>query len=162
MTSNSLSLRRYNLRGGVDVNMYNTVLEPDFALEVDAENFTDEEEKEVWNRFSITAYRSKVLELAIPLLEQQLQLLPAELHTSLVPGSTSIYSPNDYSYGGDELFFTIEAQSDMPTSKMQALLDEAVRADWTAEFSSQYRICDKLGENYTVYDFCEAEGAKAS
>lgn len=160
--SNGLPLRRYDLRSGVDVNMYNTVLEPDFALKVDAENFTDEEEKECWNRFSISAYRNKVLELAIPLLEQQLQHLPSELHVALVPGSASIYSPNDYSYGGDELFFAIEAQSDLPNSKMQALLDKAAHADWTAEFGSQYRICEKLGENYTVYDFCEAEGVNAS
>lgn len=57
--SKSIPLRRYSLRGGVDVNMYNTLLEPDFALNVDSENYTDEEEKAIWDRFDIDAYRKK-------------------------------------------------------------------------------------------------------
>ena len=154
----SIALRRYDLRGGVDVNMYNTLLEPDFALNVDADTMTAEEEKAVRDRFDINAYRSKVLEIAIPLLEQQLRLLPERLNIRLVPGSAFIYSPHDYSYGGDELHFAIEARTDLSNAEMQALLDDAVREDWDAEFGAHYRISEDLGENYTIYDFLRPEG----
>lgn len=154
--------RRYALRGGVDVNMYNMLLEPGFALGVDSEVFTDEEEAAVWDRFDLESYRKKVQEIAVPLLEQRLQRLPSEWHAALVPGSASIYSPHDYSYGGDELRFTIEARIDMSEAEMQALLDDAVRDDWNAEFGSHYRICEKLSENYTIYDFLKPEGDDAT
>lgn len=155
-------VRRYSLRGGVDVNMYNTLLEPDFALNVESENLTDEAEKEIWNRFSIEAYRQKVLELAVSLLTQQLERLPADLHAVLIPDSVSIFSPHDYSLCGDELRFTIDARTDRSDREMQALLDDTVRDDWNAEFGSHYRISERLGENYTIYDFLQPEGGEAS
>ena len=49
--------RRYALRGGIDVNMYNTRLEPGFALGVDAESFNEVDEGALWARFDIDAYR---------------------------------------------------------------------------------------------------------
>lgn len=145
MHKSSLPVRRYALRGGVDVNMYNTLLEPDFALNVESENLTDEAEKAIWDRFNIDAYRNKVRELAIPLLEQQLQRLPSVLHVSLLPDSVSIYSPQDYSYGGDELLFSIEAQSDLSDADMQVLLNGIVYDDWNAEYlDMMVRIARKL------------------
>lgn len=160
INNSSLPVRRYTLRGGVDVNMYNTLLEPDFALNIEDEQFTDEEQMKINDRFSIDLYRQKVLELAIPLLEQQLQLLPYDLHIVLIPDSVSIFSPHDYSICGDELRFTIEAGSDFTQKQMQQLLDDTVRSDWNAEFGSHYRIYEMLGENYTIYDFLKLEGGE--
>ena len=154
----SIAHRRYDLRGGVDVNMYNTFLEPDFALNVDADTMTDEEEKAVWDRFDIDAYRSKVLEIAIPLLAEKIEQAFSFCGGVLIPDSVFIYSPHDYSYGGDELRFAIEARTDLSCADMQALLDDAVREDWDAEFGAHYRISEKLGENYTIYDFLRPEG----
>ena len=138
--------------------MYNTLLEPDFALNVDAENYTDEEEKAIWDRFDIAAYRQKVREIAIPLLAERIEHAFSFCNGVLIPDSVSIYSPHDYSYGGDELCFSIVAHADLPESKMQALLDDSVRDDWNAEYGSHYRISEKLGENYTIYDFLRPEG----
>lgn len=154
----SIPLRRYSLRGGVDVNMYNTLLEPDFALNVDAESYTDEEEKAIWDRFDIEAYRKKVQEIAISLLSEKIEHAFAFCGGVLVPDSISIYSPHDYSYGGDELRFSIEARSELPEGEMQTLLDAAVRDDWNAEFGSHYRISERLGENNTIYAFLKPEG----
>ena len=154
--------RRYALRGGIDVNMYNTLLEPGFALGVDAENFTEEEESALWARFDIDAYRRRVLELAIPMLKQIIEHSFPCMHASLVPGSASICSPRDYSYGGDELRFEMEAQSDVTDTEMQAQLDSAVHDDWNAEFSSHYSIYEKLSENYSIYDFLKPEGGDAT
>lgn len=159
--SKSIPTRRYSLRGGVDVNMYNTLLEPDFSLNVDAENYTDEEEKAIWDRFDIDAYRKKIQEIAIPLLSEKTEQAFAFCGDVLILDSVSIYSPHDYSYGGDELRFSIEARSELPESEMQKLLDNAVREDWNAEFGSHYRICEKLGENYTIFDFLRPEGGTA-
>jgi len=156
--SKSIPLRRYSLRGGVDVNMYNTLLEPDFALNVDAEYYTDEEEKAIWDRFDIDAYRKKVQEIAIPLLSGKIERAFAFCSGVLIPDSVSIYSPHDYSYGGDELHFSIEARSELPESEMQTLLDSAVRDDWNAEFGSHYHISEQLGENYSIYDFLRPAG----
>ena len=154
--------RRYALRGGIDVNMYNSLLEPDFALGVDSESFSEDEERALWARFDIHAYRRKVLELAIPMLERIIEQSFPRMHARLVPGSASICSPQDYSYGGDELRFAIEAQSDISDAEMQAQLDRAVHDDWNAEFGSHYRICEKLSENYTIYDFLKPEGGDAT
>ena len=154
--------RRYALHGGIDVNMYNTLLEPGFALGVDAENFTEEEESALWARFDIDAYRRRVLELAIPMLKQIIEHSFPCMQARLVPGSASICSPRDYSYGGDELRFEMEAQSDVTDTEMQAQLDSAVHDDWNAEFGSHYRICEKLSENYTIYDFLKPEGGDAT
>jgi len=156
--SKSIPLRRYSLRGGVDVNMYNTLLEPDFALNVDAEYYTDEEEKAIWDRFDIDAYRKKVQEIAIPLLSGKIERAFAFCGGVLIPDSVSIYSPHDYSYAGDELHFSIEARSELPESEMQTLLDSAVRDDWNAEFGSHYHISEQLGENYSIYDFLRPAG----
>ena len=154
--------RRYALRGGIDVNMYNTLLEPGFALGIDAENFTDEEESALWARFDIDAYRHKVLELAIPMLKQIIEHSFPCMQARLVPGSASICSPRDYSYGGDELRFVIEAKSDITDTEMQAQLDSAVHDDWNAEFGSHYSIYEKLSENYSIYDFLKPEGGDAT
>ena len=159
--SKSIPIRRYSLRGGVDVNMYNTLLEPDFALNVDSENYTDEEEKAIWDRFDIDAYRKKIQEIAIPLLSEKTEQTFAFCSGVLIPDSVSIYSPHDYSYGGDELRFSIEARSELPESEMQQLLDAAVRDDWNAEFGSHYRISEQLGGRYTIYDFLKPEGGEA-
>ena len=154
--------RRYALRGGIDVNMYNTLLEPGFALVVDAESFIVVDEGALWARFDIDAYRHKVLELATPMLKQIIEHSFSCMQASLVPGSASICSPRDYSYGGDELRFEMEAQSDVTDAEMQAQLDSAVHDDWNAEFGSHYRICEKLIENYTIYDFLKPEGGDAT
>ena len=156
--SKSIPLRRYSLRGGVDVNMYNTLLEPDFALNVDSENYTDEEEKAIWDRFDIDAYRKKVQDIAIPLLSEKIEQVFAFCGGILIPDSVSIYSPHDYSYGGDELRFSIEARTELPESEMQTLLDAAVHNDWNAEFGSHYHISEQLGENYSIYDFLRPAG----
>ena len=157
----SIPCRHYSLRGGVDVNMYNTLLEPDFALNVGAENYTDEEEKAIWDRFDIDIYRRKVQEIATPLLSEIIEQVFCFCVGALVPDSVSVYSPHDYSYGGDELRFSIEARTDMNEAEMQKLLDNAVRDDWNAEFGSHYRISEQLGENYTIYDFLRPEGGTA-
>lgn len=154
----SIPLHRYSLRGGVDVNMYNTLLEPDFALNVDSENYSDEEEKSIWDRFDIDAYRKKVKEISIPMLNEKVEQAFAFYSGVLILDSVSVYSPHDYSHGGDELRFSIEACSELSESEMQTLLDAAVRDDWNAEFGSHYRISDHLGENYTICDFLKPEG----
>ena len=154
----SIPLRRYALCGGIDVNMYNTLLEPDFALNVDAESFSDEEEKSIWDRFDIDGYRQKVQEVASPLLAEKIEHAFSFCGGIPIPDSVSIYSPHDYSYGGDELRFSIEARTDMTEAEMQKLLDNAVRDDWNAEFGSHYHISEQLGENYSIYDFLKPEG----
>lgn len=159
--SDNQTVCRFNLRGGVDVNMYNTLLEPDFALNIDAENYTDEEEKAIWDRFDVDVYRRKVQEIATPLLSKKIEQAFCFCSGVLVPDSVSIYSPHDYSYGGDELRFSIEARTDMTEAEMQKLLDNAVHDDWNTEFGSHYRISEKLGENYTIYDFLRPEGGAA-
>lgn len=147
------SVRIYALRGGIDVSINQTLLDPDFALHMDDENLTDEAEYALWRRFDPDAYCAKVLELAIPLLEQQLALMPESLHVQLIAGSASIYSPHDYSISNDELRFSVQACSSMSDKEMQQLLDDTVKEDWNAEFGSQYRIYEKLSENYSIYDF---------
>ena len=84
------------------------------------------------------------------------------MQARLVPGSASICSPRDYSYGGDELRLVIEAQLDVTDTEMQAQLDSAVHDDWNAEFSSHYSIYEKLSENYSIYDFLKPEGGDAT
>ena len=147
------SIRTYALRGGIDVAINQTLLEPDFALRLEDVYLTDEAEYALWRRFDPDAYCAKVLELALPLLEQQLAHMPQYLHVQLVPGSASIYSPHDYSISNDELRFSIRAHSSLSEKEMQKLLDDTVREDWNAEFGSQYRIYEKLSENYSIYDF---------
>lgn len=149
------AVRTYSLRGGIDVSINQTLLEPDFALHIDDEYITDEAEYALWRRFDPDAYCAKVLELAIPLLEQQLARMPEHLHVQLIPGSASIYSPHDYSISNDELRFSIQARSSMLEKEMQQLLDETVLDDWNAEFGSQHRIYEKLSENYSIYDFLQ-------
>lgn len=150
---NPESIRTYALRGGIDISIYQTLLDPDFALHIEDEQLTDEAEYALWRRFDPDAYCTKVLELALPLLEQQLARMPQHLHVQLVSGSASIYSPHDYSISNDELCFSIQARSSLSEKEMQQLLDDTVRDDWNAEFGSQYRIYEKLSENYSIYDF---------
>lgn len=147
------SVRTYALHGGIDVSIYQTLLNPDFALHIEDEHITDDAEYALWCRFDPDAYCAKVLELALPLLEQQLARMPQHLHVQLVPSSVSIYSPHDYSISNDELRFSIQAHSSLSEKEMQKLLDDTVRDDWNAEFGSQYRIYEKLSENYSIYDF---------
>lgn len=153
MKESVLALRSYQLRGGVDVGMYHTLLDPDFALNIEAEGLTDEAEQELWRHFDVSAYRAKILELALPELTALLAKLPEELHVQLIPDSASIFSPHDYSYGNDELRFSIHAQSSMTPAEMQQLLNQTAHDDWHAEFGSHYRISEKLAENYSIYDF---------
>lgn len=154
--------RLYRLRGGVDVNMDHTMLDPDFALDVESEKLSDDEKDALWGRFDLAAYRRKILGLAVPLLKEQLRKLPPELDATLLPESVCVFSPHDYSYGGDELFFTIEARSDLPEKDMQALLDRTVQEDWQAEFGSQYRIYERLTENDSIFDFLKPEGGAST
>ena len=147
--------RVYQLRGGIDVSINQTLLEPDFALHVADEYLSDEAEFALWRRFDPDAYCAKVLELALPLLEQQLAKMPAHMQVKLVPGSASIYSPHDYSISNDELRFSIQACANLSDAEMQQLLDDTVRDDWNEEFGSQYRIHEKLSENYSIYDFLQ-------
>lgn len=149
------TVHTYALHGGIDVSIYQTLLEPDFALHIEDEKLNEEAESALWRRFDPDAYCAKILELAIPLLELQLARMPQHLHVQLVPGSASIYSPHDYSISNDELRFSIQARSSLSEKEMQQMLDDTVRDDWNAEFGSQYRIYEKLSENYSIYDFLQ-------
>ena len=153
MKESLLAPRTCQLRGGVDVGVYHTLLDPDFALNVEAEGLTDEAEQALWRNFDLSAYQEKILELAMPELTALLAKLPEELHVQLIPDSAFIFSPHDYSYGNDELRFSIHAQSSLTPAEMQNLLDKTVYGDWHSEFGSHYRISEKLAENYSIYDF---------
>lgn len=154
---NTSAFNTFHLRGGVDVGMYQTLLDPAFALGVEAEKLPDEVEQAMWQNFDMTAYRHTILKLALPELTALLEKLPAEQHAALIPSSVSIYSPRDYSYGNDELHFTIQSQSSVTSVEMQQLLNKTVSDDWYAEFGSHYRISEKLSENYSIYDFQRKE-----
>ncbi len=149
--------RRRSLRRGIDVGMYQTLLEPAVSLDVESESLTDEQEQALWDRFDLTVYKEKLLELAVPLLEKQLARLPAEFRITLIPDSLQIVSPCDYSYGNDLLFFDVRANALLTAEEIQPILDCTASDDWEAEFGSQYRIYEQLSENYTIHDFQKEE-----
>ncbi len=144
---------RLHLRRGIDVGMYQTLLDPAVSLDVENESLTDEQEHALWERFNLAAYKEKLLEFAIPLLEKQLARLPAEFRLMLITDSLQIVSPCDYSYGNDLLFFDVRVNALLTAEEIQPILDCTVSDDWEAEFGSQYRIYEQLAENYTIYDF---------
>lgn len=148
----TLERRTYHLRYGVDVNMYQTLLDPDFTLE-SHETLSEQEQARLWERFDMHAYRQLVLQLTIPELKKLLAALPQPLRVQYVEGSAEIISPSDYSKGGDFLSFQITAAGDLSERQMQALLNACTDADWNAEFGSPYAISERICEHYTLDDF---------
>ncbi len=145
--------RRLHLRRGINVGMYQTLLDPAVSLDAESNSLTDEQEQALWERFNLTAYKEKLLELAMPLLEKQLARLPAEFQVTLIPGSLRIVSPSDYCCETDLLVFDVQANALLTAEEIQPILDCTVSDDWEAEFGSQYRIYEQLAENFTIHDF---------
>ena len=99
-------MREYEIWRIVDVNMYNSLLSPDFTLERMAENDAQQVEIDaLWNRFDFKKYSDFVCERAVIELKKLLKRLPDSMRVRYVEGSAEIYSPPYYNYGGDELMY---------------------------------------------------------
>lgn len=146
-------MRTFNIVGIVDVNMYNTLLDPGSALDDSFDGLADDDAETLWNRFDINAYIAAVCFLAVRELRKLLAKLPASLHCSYVEGSAFIDSPKYYNYRGDELRFQMSVDTDMSEAAFQAYLDDFFRKDWNAEFGPDYSIFAYIRENYTIHSF---------
>lgn len=144
-------LSLYSIDRIVNVNMYHSLLSPDFTLQ--REWTTEDEERRLWERFDIKTYMRVVLERAVIELKALLSRLPSDLCARYIEGSAEIISPPDYSYGGDFLRCRLELKSNMTHSQMQAYLDAFFSEDWNAEFGPDYSICEYLSDNYSLEDF---------
>ena len=108
-------MREYEIWRIVDVNMYNSLLSPDFTLERMAENDAQQAKIDaLWNRFDFEKYSDFVCERAVIELKKLLKRLPRSMDVRFVEDSAEIYSPPYYNYGGDELIFRIRANTSWP------------------------------------------------
>ena len=145
-------MKTYEICGIVDVNMYNTILMPDFVLE--QEYKSEEEEQRLWDRFNLTAYVAIIRKRAVIELKKLLENLPKELQCRYVEDSAEIVMPHEYNYGGDFLRFKMTAECELSQPQMQTYLSTEFESDWDAEFGSAYRIMEYITENYTLEEFC--------
>jgi len=153
-------MREYEIWRIVDVNMYNSLLSPDFTLERMAENDAQQAEIDaLWNRFDFKKYSDFVCERAVIELKKLLKRLPDSMRVRYVEGSAEIYSPPYYNYGGDELIFRIRARSHRSQKSMQRYLDNFFREEWNKEFGSDYAIYEYIRENKGIEDFLLDEEA---
>ena len=153
-------MREYEIWRIVDVNMYNSLLSPDFTLERMAENDAQQVEIDaLWNRFDFKKYSDFVCERAVIELKKLLKRLPDSMRVRYVEGSAEIYSPPYYNYGGDELIFRIRARSHRSQKSMQRYLENFFREEWNKEFGSDYAIYEYIRENKGIEDFLLDEEA---
>lgn len=153
-------MREYEIWRIVDVNMYNSLLSPDFTLERMAENDAQQAEIDaLWNRFDFKKYSDFVCERAVIELKKLLKRLPDSMRVRYVEGSAEIYSPPYYNYGGDELIFRIRARSHRSLKSMQRYLDNFFREEWNKEFGPDYAIYEYIRENKGIEDFLLDEEA---
>ena len=153
-------MREYDIWRIVDVNMYNSLLSPDFTLERMAENDAQQAEIDaLWNRFDFKKYSDFVCERAVIELKKLLKRLPDSMRVRYVEGSAEIYSPPYYNYGGDELIFRIRARSHRSQKSMQRYLENFFREEWNKEFGSDYAIYEYIRENKGIEDFLLDEEA---
>lgn len=153
-------MREYDIWRIVDVNMYNSLLSPDFTLERMAENDAQQVEIDaLWNRFDFKKYSDFVCERAVIELKKLLKRLPDSMRVRYVEGSAEIYSPPYYNYGGDELIFRIHARSHRSLKSMQRYLENFFREEWNKEFGSDYAIYEYIRENKGIEDFLLDEEA---
>ena len=151
-------MRTYEIRGVIDVNMYNSLLSPEFTLDADTETEEQEAEREqLWERFDIKKYSAFICERAVIELKALLKQLPSNMRVRYVEGSAEIYSPPYYNYGGDELIFKIRALSHRSRKGMQRYLDRFFTHEWNAEFGTDYRIYEYIRENMGLEDFLTEE-----
>ncbi len=151
-------MRTFNITGIVDVNMYNTLLDPAVTLDDEFDELSEAERDALWDRFDVTAYTANVRKLAVCELRKLLTRLPAPLRCAYVEDSAFIDSPKYYNDRGDELRFQLSADTDMSEAAFQAYLDDFFREDWSAEFGPDYHIYAYIKENLTIYSFLkEAE-----
>ena len=153
-------MRGYEIWRIVDVNMYNSLLSPDFTLERMAENDAQQAKIDaLWNRFDFEKYSDFVCERAVIELKKLLKRLPDSMRVRYVEGSAEIYSPPYYNYGGDELIFRIRARSHRSQKSMQRYLENFFREEWNKEFGSDYAIYEYIRENKGIEDFLLDEEA---
>ena len=153
-------MREYEIWRIVDVNMYNSLLSPDFTLERMAENDAQQAKIDaLWNRFDFEKYSDFVCERAVIELKKLLKRLPDSMRVRYVEGSAEIYSPPYYNYGGDELIFRIRARSHRSQKSMQCYLENFFREEWNKEFGSDYAIYEYIRENKGIEDFLLDEEA---
>ena len=153
-------MREYEIWRIVDVNMYNSLLSPDFTLERMAENDAQQAKIDaLWKRFDFEKYSDFVCERAVIELKKLLKRLPRSMDVRFVEDSAEIYSPPYYNYGGDELIFRIRARSHRSQKSMQRYLENFFREEWNKEFGSDYAIYEYSRENKGIEDFLLDEEA---
>ena len=150
-------MRTYEIWGVINVNMYNSLLSPEFTLETDADIEMDAERERLWKRFDIKKYTAFICERAVIELKVLLKQLPSNMRVRYVEGSAEIYSPPWYNYGGVELIFKIRALSHRSRKGMQRYLDRFFMDEWNAEFGPDYRIYEYIRENMGLEDFLTEE-----
>ena len=149
-----MTMREYEIRRIVDVNMYNTLLSPEETLDDDLLDDAERAARDaLWERFDFKKYSSFVCERAVVELKQLLKRLPRGMRVRYVEGSAEIYSPPCYNYGGNELIFRIRARSHRSQKSMQRYLSEFFREEWDREFGAVYRIYEYIRENKVLEDF---------
>lgn len=152
-----IAMRTYEIWGVINVNMYNSLLSPEFTLETDADIEMDAERERLWQRFDVKKYTAFICERAVIELKALLKQLPSNMRVRYVEGSAEIYSPPWYNYGGDELIFKIRALSHRSRKGMQRYLDRFFTDEWNAEFGPDYRIYEYIRENMGLEDFLTEE-----
>ena len=155
-----MDLREYEIWRIVDVNMYNTLLSPEVALEEGVQDDAQEAAREaLWDRFDLNKYKAFICERAVIELKKLLKRLPNGMRVRYVEGSAEIYSPPYYNYGGDELIFRITARSHRSQKSMQRYLEYFFREEWNKEFGSDYAIYEYIRNNKGLQDFLLDEEA---
>lgn len=150
-------MRTYEIWGVIDVNMYNSLLSPEFTLETDEDTEMNAERERLWQRFNMDKYSALICKRAVIELKELLKQLPSNMRVRYVEGSAEIYSPPWYNYGGDELIFKIRALSHRSQKGMQRYLDRFFSDEWNAEFGPDYRIYEYIRENMGLEDFLTEE-----
>lgn len=150
-------MRTYEIWGVIDVNMYNSLLSPEFTLETDEDTEMNAEREQLWQRFDVKKYADLIRDRAVIELKELLKQLPSNMRVRYVEGSAEIYSPPWYNDGGDELVFKIRALSRRSQKGMQRYLDRFFSDEWNAEFGPDYRIYEYIRENMGLEDFLTEE-----
>ena len=139
----------HRISGIVDVNMYHSLLDPDFTIGRDGE--VDDKE---WDRFDAAKYTAFVCELAVLELKKLLDKLPADKRCVYVDGSAYIHS--NYMHNIlDRLYFQVRAVGHIciTEAQVQAYLSDFFTGDWNAEFGAAYRISEYISSNCGIGDF---------
>lgn len=142
----------YKISGIVNVDMYNSILDPGFVLELAYDDIEDLDE--LLFRFDSEKYKKVVLEQAVIELKELLKGFPKELQCKYVEGSAYIYSPPYYNYSTDTLYFKVTAETIMSPNELQEYLANFFLEDWEDEFGAAYRIYEYISLNYCLESFC--------